>query len=465
MILTDFDDEPPFRPSGTQHVVCGAIPSGFGAPVYVLGAARQPDRYLRELLERYPALPAGLRTAGSLRRAGLRPLDLFRPDGYVLGPPKTVTMPHRGSRRATSTWTELVYRPSPVYDVERARPLPLSEPDPVREEADRRTAAEWAEQVLADPSTLVLAVNAIGSPAPSTDPLARATPYEVAVTSATGRKRWHRLVDPGWDVEFLRRLDLHGATVEDLREAPPFRDVADELARLLAGRRVVTYGRNTTYAALYTGYEYATYGDGLPEGALWLDVATILGVLGRSRWECARLRHAEFEGAWDTSGGHYALPPAPPAGTALQQCKATAALLRRMAVPALRYAELNARAERTVREGRHHLPRTLTGTRLSRIGASRQAVLERSGGACENPECRDPRFGGTRGRNGSYLLEVDHVDDHAGGGEDLPRSMIALCPNCHALKTRGRPDERLRELLRVTARTRHDRLLAGAPAR
>ncbi|MGW2512270.1 HNH endonuclease signature motif containing protein [Streptomyces scopuliridis] len=31
-------------------------------------------------------------------------------------------------------------------------------------------------------------------------------------------------------------------------------------------------------------------------------------------------------------------------------------------------------------------------------------------------------------------MEVDHIDDHAMGGEDLPRAMIALCPNCHALR-------------------------------
>ncbi|MFF4544033.1 HNH endonuclease [Streptomyces sp. NPDC001406] len=100
---------------------------------------------------------------------------------------------------------------------------------------------------------------------------------------------------------------------------------------------------------------------------------------------------------------------------------------------------------------------------MSRIAASRQAVLERSGGACENPLCPDPRYTSALSRNGTYLLEVDHIDDHAKGGEDLPRAMIALCPNCHALKTRGTVTDDFRQLLRViTALTKHRQLLADA---
>ncbi|MGI5327970.1 hypothetical protein [Actinomadura nitritigenes] len=42
--------------------------------------------------------------------------------------------------------------------------------------------------------------------------------------------------------------------------------------------------------------------------------------------------------------------------------------------------------------------------------------------------------------------------------------MIALCPNCHAVKTRGRSRERLREMLRVEARQRHSAWTALWPA-
>ncbi|MFH9043679.1 HNH endonuclease signature motif containing protein [Streptomyces sp. NPDC017966] len=51
---------------------------------------------------------------------------------------------------------------------------------------------------------------------------------------------------------------------------------------------------------------------------------------------------------------------------------------------------------------------------------------------------------------------MDHVDDHAAGGRDYPSAMIALCPNCHADKTRGAGGNELRERLRAEALKRHE---------
>ncbi|MFD9456101.1 HNH endonuclease [Streptomyces sp. NPDC059985] len=88
-----------------------------------------------------------------------------------------------------------------------------------------------------------------------------------------------------------------------------------------------------------------------------------------------------------------------------------------------------------------------------------EAVLERCGGSCENPGCGGmPQDTTVRGEP---LLEVDHIDDHASGGRDHPKRMIALCPNCHAMKTRGARAELLRERFRKVARKAHRRRLAG----
>ncbi|MFI1105904.1 HNH endonuclease [Streptomyces melanogenes] len=57
---------------------------------------------------------------------------------------------------------------------------------------------------------------------------------------------------------------------------------------------------------------------------------------------------------------------------------------------------------------------------------------------------------------------MDHIDDHAEGGEDLPRATVALCPNCHALKTGGTVTEEFRALLPTTALARHQELLPDA---
>ncbi|MFF3459009.1 hypothetical protein ACFYXH_32765 [Streptomyces sp. NPDC002730] len=71
-----------------------------------------------------------------------------------------------------------------------------------------------------------------------------------------------------------------------------------------------------------------------------------------------------------------------------------------MADPVLRYAELNARAERAMRDGKSHRRRPQGGQRLSRVAASRHAVLERSQGGWENPRCPDPRYTSALSRNG-----------------------------------------------------------------
>jgi 5-methylcytosine-specific restriction enzyme A len=94
-----------------------------------------------------------------------------------------------------------------------------------------------------------------------------------------------------------------------------------------------------------------------------------------------------------------------------------------------------------------------TTSDLIRSRDARRAVLLRSGGRCENPRCagdvRDVTV------NGEPILEIDHVHDLALGGRDYPAQMIALCPNCHAIKTRGSTREELRPVLLEAARQKH----------
>jgi 5-methylcytosine-specific restriction protein A len=92
-----------------------------------------------------------------------------------------------------------------------------------------------------------------------------------------------------------------------------------------------------------------------------------------------------------------------------------------------------------------------------RSAAARRAVLVRSGGRCENPRCAGDIQDRTRA--GDPILEIDHVWDLALGGPDDPAQMVALCPNCHAIKTRGRTGEQLRAELLAVARSRHEAML------
>jgi 5-methylcytosine-specific restriction protein A len=92
-----------------------------------------------------------------------------------------------------------------------------------------------------------------------------------------------------------------------------------------------------------------------------------------------------------------------------------------------------------------------------RSADARRAVLLRSEGRCENPGCTGDIHDLTD--SGDPILEIDHIHDLAQGGPDNPVQMIALCPNCHAIKTRGRTREKLRSVLLTAAMRRHEDLI------
>jgi 5-methylcytosine-specific restriction protein A len=92
-----------------------------------------------------------------------------------------------------------------------------------------------------------------------------------------------------------------------------------------------------------------------------------------------------------------------------------------------------------------------------RSAAARRAILLRSNGNCENPACIGHPDVLTDA--GDPILEIDHIHDLAKNGPDNPIQMIALCPNCHAVKTRGRDREQLRQRLFEVARQRHQGLI------
>ncbi|MFI6528720.1 HNH endonuclease signature motif containing protein [Streptomyces uncialis] len=112
------------------------------------------------------------------------------------------------------------------------------------------------------------------------------------------------------------------------------------------------------------------------------------------------------------------------------------------------------------RETANHDRRTeSTARERVRSAAARRAVMRRSLGDCENPGCTGRPMDVTD--RGHPLLEVDHVDGLADGGRDHPALMVALCPNCHAVKTRGRTRHSLTATLLAVARTRHEAMFPG----
>jgi 5-methylcytosine-specific restriction protein A len=110
------------------------------------------------------------------------------------------------------------------------------------------------------------------------------------------------------------------------------------------------------------------------------------------------------------------------------------------------YAELRTRAvDRPAGESHRQAARLAP----IRNRYARLAVLVRAQNKCEATWCTQMPF--DQLPNGDAILEVDHVDDLARLGADVPSNMIALCPNCHASKTRGRNAATTRNRLRKIA--------------
>lgn len=119
-------------------------------------------------------------------------------------------------------------------------------------------------------------------------------------------------------------------------------------------------------------------------------------------------------------------------------------------------SELYQRLADKAAEGAGKQPGIKTATDYARSAAARNAVLLRANGTCEYSECAgmacDVRPDGTS------ILDVDHVRDLAEGGADEPWNMAALCPNCHAAKTRGRRRRSMRSQLLQVVTARHTAL-------
>jgi hypothetical protein len=118
------------------------------------------------------------------------------------------------------------------------------------------------------------------------------------------------------------------------------------------------------------------------------------------------------------------------------------------------YVKWNSQAEEWERTGRDQRRTGRTTDQRVRNPLVRKAVLKRSKGCCENPRCRQREPVGYTD-DGDPILEVDHVVEHAKGGRDHGSNAIALCPNCHALKTRGRGRHELTAFLREEAARLH----------
>ncbi|MCX5410153.1 HNH endonuclease (plasmid) [Streptomyces sp. NBC_00335] len=119
-----------------------------------------------------------------------------------------------------------------------------------------------------------------------------------------------------------------------------------------------------------------------------------------------------------------------------------------------RYRHVCAKLKASERDGRT-VERTIV--EVYRDPQAVEAVRARAQDKCENPDCGGMPSDKTP--DGRAILQVDHIMDLALGGRDYPKNMIALCPNCHAMKTYGSRKEELRRLFKRVAKEAHKKAL------
>ncbi len=269
--------------------------------------------------------------------------------------------------------------------------------------------------------------------------------------------------------EPLAAADFSGgaATVGHLLSSLGFQ-VTQAVPGLTAGKLVVQLsalrpyrspdGRQALYQPLALLWAVGRAHQGLARMTEWSETETTLGEFlerhgehPRPHYPVAALYHA---GLWDIAGPR----PVPPAhGNAPLRWFASnqpASGLPEPVYNLVRYSG-EARVAAAAAIVDKYLENVDYDAILSDAGL---AVLLRSEGHCESPRCTGEPQDITDA--GHPILEVDHIQDLAKGGLDHPEQMIALCPNCHAIKTRGCTRERLRHELFMVAGQRHQAILS-----
>ncbi|MEU1036903.1 3'-5' exonuclease [Streptomyces mirabilis] len=133
---------------------------------------------------------------------------------------------------------------APAPDRRAARPGLARVPAQPREARREQVAGleEWARTVLADPDTVVLDTETTGLHD-------EARIIDLGVLDIAGTALVDQLLDPGEPIP-ASATGVHGLTDDDLRDAPTFSDVLDELTTALAGKRVLIYNEEFDVARL-----------------------------------------------------------------------------------------------------------------------------------------------------------------------------------------------------------------------
>jgi DNA polymerase III epsilon subunit-like protein len=160
------------------------------------------------------------------------------------------------------------------------RDVPLADEHAQQRWAEARAKAiAWATGVMDDPRVIYLDTETTGFGP-------RAEIVDIAAVSAAGEVLLESLVQP------TRRIPadataVHGITNTDVKDAPAWCDLYEELLRVLAGRRIIVY--NVIFDRQMVNQACERYDLAAPA----------------ADWECAMRKYAGFYGNWDSGKRWY----------------------------------------------------------------------------------------------------------------------------------------------------------------
>ena len=212
-------------------------------------------------------------------------------------------------------------------------------------EADRAEAVQWARQIL-ECDLVILDLE--------TTTLHNAEIVQIGVLSKTSEVLVEQLVKPARSIS-AAATQVHGITDEDVADASPFTEIADQLLGLLEGKTVAVYnlefdrgvlrnelGRvyrerqglahfNAGSDRLYGPFDYFSLPGEHDDKQrhfvqAWLETAS---------WKDVMEPYAAFVGQWHNYWGNYTWQPLHGDHQAIDDCRACLELLQRMAAYAL----------------------------------------------------------------------------------------------------------------------------------
>ncbi|WP_202638003.1 3'-5' exonuclease [Bailinhaonella thermotolerans] len=183
-------------------------------------------------------------------------------------------------------------------------------------ERARREAIRWADRLLYS-DAVILDTETTGLDTSTSRVV------QIAAIDMRGEVLLDTLVDPGVPIP-PETTALHGITDDTVAGAPPFAKVLPAVTKALAGRRrgVVVYNRDYDRPLLIAEIDRVR-GEGT--GVTWAKQQV-------AAWRCAMGAWSRYQGEWDDELGDWRRHRLPAGDhTALGDCRATLALLQRIA--------------------------------------------------------------------------------------------------------------------------------------